>query len=421
MEHKILIVDDEKSVVQQVKSLLDLFGYSSFYIPRAQFLLKRLENENFDLILMDINMPGINGIEALQIVKSNSEYSHIPVIMMTGDTSDETLESCFNYGATDYITKPISELVLKARVKSAIDKQQYIKEIYSKNKELQKSEREIKLAHENITSSINYAKTIQAAVMPFRSTLSVSFPNNFIFFKPRDVVSGDFYWMRSVEHYTFIAVADCTGHGVPGAFLSMLGISLLNEIIHGIEKGNWLNTGEFLGELREKVKEALGQTGMTGEQQDGMDIALCVIDHNDNSMQYSGAHSPVYIVRSKSNESYLEYKEKVNGETDNAVLIEIKGDRQPIGIFLKERPFTTHKMKLQEGDQLYLFSDGFSDQTAGHSHEKFKRKRFRQLFLNLNNIPMNQQKLVFEKTLQRWKGDVKKQIDDILILGIRVE
>lgn len=421
MQNKILIVDDEKAVIHQVKALLDSFGYKTFYIPRAQFLIKRLETETFDLILMDINMPGIDGIKALKQLKSNFLYENIPVIMMTADTSDETLESCFDFGAADYITKPISELVLKSRVKSVLDKQEYIKEIFLKNEKLKDSERKIKIAHNNIKSSINYAQTIQSAVMPSKNILDKVFSQNFVFFKPRDVVSGDFYWMKTIGNLVFIAVADCTGHGVPGAFISILGVSLLNEVFHTAEQNNQVDPAKLLGILRKKVKESLGQTGARGEQKDGMDIALCIINKKTHTLQFAGAHNPIYIVRNKNRELSKKAKEYIFDIKDDIAFVEIKGDRQPIGIHRYENKFTNHQISLKTGDLIYLFSDGYADQTGSDKHRKFMRRRFKELFLEIHEKPMNEQKIMMSKTLKNWMGAKEEQVDDILVMGLKYD
>jgi len=251
---------------------------------------------------------------------------------------------------------------------------------------------------QEITDSIQYAKRIQNAVLPPVDQIKKSFPEHFIFFKPRDIVSGDFYWMRQINNYAVIAAADCTGHGVPGAFMSMLGISFLNEIIR---RKDITQAHDVLTELRKYVKSSLRQTGKEGEAKDGMDISLCIIDLEKRIMQFSGAYNPLFLFR--------------NGE-----LLVTKADKMPIGIHIKEKDnFTNHLIELQKDDVFYLFSDGYPDQFGGENNEKYKMKRFKNLLTEIHIKPMDAQKEILSETLTKWQGDIE-QIDDITIIGIRI-
>ncbi len=248
-----------------------------------------------------------------------------------------------------------------------------------------------------ITDSIYYAKRIQKAVLPSKRILKNCFTDFFILFKPRDIVSGDFYWMKEVDNKLVVVVADCTGHGVPGAFLSILGISILKEVI---QKDKIYKANSILEELRNKVKLALGQTGERNEQKDGMDISLCIIDKDNNKVQFAGANNSLYLIR------------------DNEINI-TKGDKNPIGIYLNERPFTNHEISFQKNDSIYLFSDGYIDQFGGDRGLKFMSKRFKPLLLKIYKDDMKQQSQILENEFDKWRANYK-QIDDILILGVRL-
>jgi len=392
MKSKILIIDDERTVIQQVDSLLESFGYQSDFIPKADYMLKKLENATFDLILMDINMPGIDGLTALKNLKSHTAYHSIPVIMMTADTNEKTLESCFLSGAADFITKPIQELVLKARVKSVIEKQQYTQEIENQQKK--------------IMDSIFYARTIQEAMLPSREIISNKFAEHFVMFKPRDIVSGDFYWFKQINNLIYVIAADCTGHGVPGAFMSMLGISQLNEIINNTEIKQ---PNEILNELRVRIKKLLHQDQQKRKKLDGMDLALCVIDTATQTLNYSGAYSPLYLYR--KNESNNTYE-----------LLETKADKMPIGVHPNEHKyFTNHEISIQKSDTIYIFSDGYVSQFNNNSvnSTKFKTWRLKELLANIQEKNMNEQLNILEQTFESWKGE-QAQIDDLLIIGIRI-
>ena len=276
---------------------------------------------------------------------------------------------------------------------------------------------------QQILDSIHYAERIQSAILPPEEFLSEYFPEYFILFKPRDIVSGDFYWATRKDNKLVIAVADCTGHGVPGAFLSMLGMSFLNEIVN---KSESIHANQILGQLRDYVIKSLHQTGKEGEAQDGIEIALCVIDIKKKKLQYSGANTPIYLIRKNNTNPVLSPegggvsgrggKEGANGYK----LMHIKADKMPIGIYENEvKPFTNYEIQLVKDDSIYLFSDGYVDQLGGLKRKTLRAKYFKQLLINIQDKPMQKQKKILEKKLETWKGDVE-QIDDILIMGVRI-
>lgn len=272
-----------------------------------------------------------------------------------------------------------------------------ITKIKKAEQEIIKQRDELQLKNKHIANSINYAKRIQEAMLPTEKIFEENFSNHFILYKPRDIVSGDFYWAEKFDDKLIYAVADCTGHGVPGAMVSMLGISLLNKIT--TQDFN-LTASEILEQLRIEVKRMLKQTGENYlESKDGMDIALCVIDKDTLKLQYSGAYNSLYIFRKNE-------------------LIEIKANKQPIGIYAKEKKFTNHEFQLQKNDILYSFSDGFSDQFS-MKNEKYKIKRFKNLLINEAHNALHKQKEILENELSEWKGD-SEQIDDIVVVGIKI-
>jgi CheY-like chemotaxis protein len=404
MESKILIVDDERSVLQHVKTLLNTFGYKSGYIPRAELLVKRLENESFDLILLDINMPGIDGITALKQLKKHSLFKDIPVIMMTGDLSDETLETCFSHGAADYIAKPIGELVLKARVKSVIEKQKHIEEIQSQMNKIQIQKEELieqkhllEKKNRDITQSIRYAKNIQEVMLPPLNKMQSAFPEFFVLFKPRDIVSGDFYWFAEIENKTIIVAVDCTGHGVPGAFMSMLGDSNINHIVNIYRI---TEPDKILNKLNYYVRHSLKQDETNN--MDGMDISVCTIDRKNKILEFAGAyHQLVYIQDGKPHQ--------------------IKGERFGIGgrHKNKDKLFKKHTIPFEDQTIFYIFSDGYADQIGGPKERKFMMNRFKKLLFNIHQHNLREQKGILEETIENWRGN-ERQIDDILVIGFKI-
>lgn len=262
------------------------------------------------------------------------------------------------------------------------------------------AEQEIAKQKEKIMDSIHYAKRIQQALLPPQETIARYVPDHFIYFNPRDVVSGDFYWTNVIGDKFMIAAADCTGHGVPGAFMSMLGISFLNEITNKYTPDQ-LDAGSILTQLRAQVKKSLRQEGKEGEAKDGMDIAFCIIDSDLKNMQFAGAHNPLLIIR-------------------NDQIIQYKADDMPIGIHYNEKEFfNTHHIELQPKDKLYIFSDGYPDQFGGKRGRKYMYKRFKQTLVEINRMPMQYQGTELADRFVKWRGR-HRQIDDVIVIGMQV-
>lgn len=256
----------------------------------------------------------------------------------------------------------------------------------------------IEAQKQEITSSIEYASRIQMAMLPEYNHFKNSFPEYFIIFNPRDIVSGDFYWITEDEEHIFFTVADCTGHGVPGAFMSTLGISTLDEII---TNNTDLKANTVLNLLREKIKTSLHQTGKEGEATDGMDMAFCILYKNRKTIEFSGAYNPLFLFH--------------DGE-----FREYRADRMPIGIYYGEKDsFTNYKIDVREGDTIYIFSDGFADQSGGPKGSKYMKYNLKKLLTEIHYKPMAEQRIILENEFEKWKGS-NNQIDDVTILGVRI-
>ena len=249
-----------------------------------------------------------------------------------------------------------------------------------------------------ITDSILYAKNLQNAILTDTTLIKKYIPNHFIFYKPKDIVSGDFYWVKHQNNLTIIAIADCTGHGVPGAFMSVLGISLLNEIVQRKEVKKANKTLEI---LRHELKETLNQSESDYSTNNGMDIGLCIIDHKNKVLQFSGANLPLYMIRNKK-------------------LIEYKPTRNPIGLTPIEIPFKNNEIEYTSNDVFYLFSDGFIDQFGGDDGKKFRSRRFKHLLLEIHEKPLLIQKDFIDLNLKKWMGKKHEQIDDMIIFGFKI-
>lgn len=260
---------------------------------------------------------------------------------------------------------------------------------------LQKAELEIR--EKNVTDSLIYAQRIQEALLPSEAYFRTHFEDSFILFKPKDIVSGDFYWIGERNEKIFVVAADCTGHGVPGALMSMIGLDLLEKTIN---EDNIDVPSKILGVLNKGLEKTFSREKNIGTIiRDGMDIGLCVIDKRRRKLTYTGAFFPLYLIRNNS-------------------LTEIKGDKIIIGMNPDGMPYTDHEIDIFDNDIIYLFSDGYVDQFGGAENKKFMYRRFRYLLLNIHNYPMNDQKAILDENIRNWMGR-NGQVDDILVIGFR--
>ena len=272
-----------------------------------------------------------------------------------------------------------------------------LKERQKVNKNLEFAYSQIEEKNKHITDSINYAKRIQTAMLKDEEHTSMHLPPHFIILLPKDIVSGDFYWAMEKENYLYLAAADCTGHGVPGAFLTLLGTSFLNEITSSDEI---YTPSKILDLLRDKIVKELGRQGQT---KDGMDISLIRLDLKTNVAMWAGAYNPLWLLK-KDAEKFLE----------------IKADKQPVGYSDIMTEFTNNELQLEAGDQVYLFTDGFADQFGGEKGKKFKYKQIQLALLGARTFTMEEQKNHMLKVFKNWKGNLD-QVDDVLLLGIKIE
>jgi len=296
-------------------------------------------------------------------------------------------------------------------------------ELERKTMALEQKNEEIEHKNRDITASINYASRIQQAILPPLDYIDKLLPEHFVFYRPRDIVSGDFYWIKQKGNQIFIVVADCTGHGVPGAFMSLLGVAFLSEIIN---HKNITKASQVLDEMRRSVIDALNQTGKTGEASDGMDMSLCVLQTDKKIMHFAGAHNPLYLIRKTTDiNSFVingiqstEWDPKIVKFTQKGeyTLLQVKADKMPIGVFIKETDFNSNEIKLEDNDQIYMFSDGYIDQFGGDKVTKFKSSKFKDTLLSICHYPLLRQYNLLGDILENWMGE-NAQVDDIVVLG----
>lgn len=402
--YKILVADDSESYLRIIQQIFEIVGYKYELVfardgkEACEEALKHLP----DLIILDVIMPEMNGIETAKFLKRNDETAHIPIIMLS---STESLKAAYEVGANDFISKPFNQYELLIKVRSALDLVTKIKEIKKQSKVAEEKKNVLQSQHDliseqqrEILGDLKYSKRIQKSILPTQELINEILPEQFILNLPRNHVSGDFYWVGRHGNRKAIAVADCTGHGISGALMTMAGMAFLNDIMG---RYNNLEPSEVLFELRKMVMNLLKQTGEEGEASDGMDISLTMINEERNKLWFSGANNPLYIIN--------------NGE-----LVTIKGDRMPIGIHLNfDRPFTNNEIEVAKGDTIYMFSDGFADQFGGPRNKKFRYKQFQELLLENHDKSFENQKNILEQAFIDWKGDYQ-QVDDVLVLGYKI-
>jgi serine phosphatase RsbU (regulator of sigma subunit) len=314
---------------------------------------------------------------------------------------DKALKSFKQYlkARETFQSNEVQSKLSNIEVAHAVEKSEQEKEIFRlRHVELKSAYDIIEEKNKDITASINYASRIQRAMLPDQQEIRGLGRNIFILYLPKDIVSGDFYWFSEINGKLVLVAGDCTGHGVPGALMSMLGISFLEEIVNEREI---TESGQILDELRNEVQRALHQKGAREEAKDGMDIALCVINRSNKTIQYSGAYNNLYLIR--------------KGE-----LIEYAADRMPIGIFdLSDKSFTSQDILYLPGDIIYMFSDGYADQFGGPNRKKFKYLALKELLIKIHDLPLKEQKKRLETEFLNWKGD-NPQTDDVLVMGLKL-
>jgi serine phosphatase RsbU (regulator of sigma subunit)/HAMP domain-containing protein len=271
-------------------------------------------------------------------------------------------------------------------------------ELVEKQKEVEKQNEKISELYEEVTDSIKYAKGLQEAILPPDIFVKESLPSAFVLYKPKDIVSGDFYWVEEKDNKVYFAAVDCTGHGVPGAFMSIVGYNALNEALRVSD-----NPGEVLDGLNKGISKTLHNNAMGSKTKDGMDLALCSYDKNTRVLEYAGAYNPLYIIR--------------NGEVE-----QLKADKFAIGGYYEDpdKKYTNHTLQLEKNDYIYIFSDGYADQFGGPKGKKFMYKRFRDYLITLNGKSMPDQKQFLDTALEQWMGSLE-QIDDVLVIGMRID
>ncbi len=336
---------------------------------------------------------------AKKLEETNAESRKQRLIIIFSIIALIVLSSLLGFAIWQYRLKIKSERQLQY-LNSDLNLKNY--QLLDKSQIIEAQHNTIHQKNKEITDSIRYAHKIQTAMMPLKHEFDNYFNDCFVLFEPKDIISGDFFWITHKNDKIIFVTGDCTGHGVPGGFMSMLGVSLLNEIIN---EHDLTEPALILSRLRKKVITALRQKGLSGEQQDGMDMTICVIDKEQMTLQYAAANHAFYLIRKKETGFELE---------------EYNGDKQPVGIFGSDlKPFKQHSISLKPNDVIYTFTDGFADQFGGPKGKKFKYKQLKELLLSVQHLSLKEQENVVKQKFASWKGNLE-QVDDVCLIGIKI-
>lgn len=321
----------------------------------------------------------------------------VPAQLQLQDTSPWLSGSFFRIIIYGLIAIAFTYLILRLQTRMLIKTRKVLKEKEQALEIVDRQKAELELKDKNLIDSLIYAQRIQEALLPSEDYFRQRFRDSFILFMPKDIVSGDFYWIGENEEKIFVVAADCTGHGVPGALMSMIGHEIIEKTINddGIEVPS-----QILAILNKALEKTFSREKNIGTIiRDGMDVGLCIIEKKRKKLHYAGAFFPLYLIR-------------------KGTLTEIKGDKVIIGMNPEGLRYTDNEYDLTDEDVLYIFSDGYVDQFGGEENKKFMYRRFRYLLLNIHQLPFRDQKVVLEDNIRNWMGR-NVQVDDIMVIGFR--
>ncbi len=428
---KVLIIEDDAFVALLLREYLSKWGYTIVDVaPNGETALEYFEKYQPNLLLVDILLEGaMTGIDVVTTIKKKSD---VPVLYITADLDAEIIDKSLHTEPSGYLIKPFDEHQLKATIETALSAflkvnkslgslkeelsmaMMQVEELTETNahlitatfreralkQELEATKALIEAQSKKILDSINYSLRIQQSIIPSAEIFANALNKHCVFYKPKDVVSGDFPWLLKKGKYVYFGAIDCTGHGVPGAMMSMIGNLLLNAIVHN---GDECKTpSEILAELHKAVVQTLKQDAEGNKAADGMDASLCRIDFENKDLLFSGAHLPMLFLRDGELETY-------------------KGDKFPVGgmQYRNRNTYSDHIIKLQEGDKFYIFSDGIIDQVGGEENMKLMTANLKEFILENKDVPMLDFREKISTKFEEFKGD-HKQVDDVLLIGVEI-
>lgn len=419
---KILVIEDEKNIRDTIADILVLSGYEVECVANGKHGLNKAIQIKPDLVLCDVMMPEWDGWETVKEFRLNPELYATPFVFLSALSTMKDFRKGMNLGADDYLAKPFDINELLNVISNQLNKVVLRKKInhIDNNKNTQNALNNFKIKIKEKTKgffdSLERAKMVQKVILPSDNEMNELFPEHFIFYSPKDTISGDFYWTRNIDGIKLIAVADCTGHGIPAALISMICYNLLNSTV---DQHGFRNPADILTKANGLLVEFMSahHKNYIG---DGMDISLCAIDFKNKQIKYAGAKRPIYINTEQFKQiSINEENLRIHENIDGQMLYEIKGSNSSIGCIGSNFEIQEQVFEFQKGDIIYLSSDGFSDQFGGNNDKKYKTKNFKNLLLSFKNMEMKEQYQLLHIDFENWKGKIE-QTDDVTVLGVKL-
>lgn len=396
-QKRILIIDDEYAIRNTLADILCLKGYEVLTAESGRVGVLKATEEKPHLIICDVSMPGMDGFEVANQIRSMSNFIAVPFIFLSANTAPKDIRKGLMHGADDYVMKPFEVSELLETISMRLNRVELLA-----------------VNAEKWTKSITYAKTIQDVILPTSQRMQSLFSSYFCFYQPRDIISGDFYWVHQALQGTFVAAIDCTGHGVPGAMLSMVCYEKLNQVVIEYPQAT---PSEILNRTNALLKEFMQPDQAKNQHWDGMAISICFINYEKMELIFAGASQSLYL----TSKHLYEENGVLTMQQSNAVqnLYKLKGDKFEIGCSMEGHTFREHTVPFSKKDRIFLFSDGFADQFGGATlnGKKFKISNFQKLILSTSNLDMHEQGKELMEIFNDWKGN-QDQTDDVLVLGV---
>jgi len=400
---RVLIVDDQPANINMLGAALQGDYELSVATNGDDALRLARGDKQPDCILLDIVMPGKDGLEVCTELKQDPQTRDIPVIFITAMSEEEDETRGLELGAVDYITKPFRVPIVQARVRAVLALKQEMDKRMQLTSRLRQANTELEEANRHIMSSIEYAQGIQRAFLPDSQAMDSHFDDYCIIWDPKDIIGGDIYWFHGSDTRLYLAVMDCTGHGVPGAIMTMIAGTSLDRVINDFKISS---PAAALKELNRLIRNSLARRQTSPLADDGLDIALCRVDRDTSTLHYAGARMSLFTART--------------GDIEEAVG-EIKGDRRSVGYRSSDPDFdfTEHTLDLEPGMRFYLPTDGLLDQPGGERNFSFGRKRFKEFLQQHSQKPLAEQKRLLQKAFLEYKKDYP-QVDDVTLVGFQI-
>ncbi len=418
---KILVIDDEKHIRETLGELLQFYGFDSSMASDGVEAIELMSKNKPDIVLSDVMMPTLNGFDMVKLMRTNPDLASIPVIFLTAKGGKDDLRTGMGLGADDFITKPfqiddvLNSINTRLEKIDLLRKENLEQQVKKRTKKLELEKQQVDERNQEMTESMSYARFIQNSVLHDNDTFYSHFSKCFLINMPKDILGGDFFWVKKINDDVFLASVDCTGHGVPGALMSIVGHICFDKAI--LER-NHRNPTDIVKDIESTLSHFLSKHDERLVD-DGMDIGLCKINMKTQTLTFCGASQPLLYATHKDNPILTkpEFETALKIIEGDTCLVNIKGANSLGSVIGKSIKLVSHTIELSKGDRIYMFSDGFKDQLGETEDRRFSSSRFRKLLATVQSKKLGEQKSLITDSLNDWKGALE-QTDDIMIVGV---